>query len=148
MNRPYKPGLGKRLLARFYHLRGMVHRHLGNLQGDLEEYRSAVGDFTCALGLDPRLVQALYDRALLRWRELSDGVGAEADLTKVLEMEPQRTEAWFNRAFARQVAGDLPGALADFLRYLEEGDDPMWREISRRQVEVLRSSAVAGKEAR
>lgn len=38
-----------RLTARFYHLRGMAHRHLGHLQGDREEYRLAVADFTRAV---------------------------------------------------------------------------------------------------
>ncbi len=117
----------------------MAHRHLGHLQGDREEYRWAVADFTRALCYDPDFVQALYDRALLLWRELNDGAGAELDLTRVLELEPERAEAWFNRAFARRSVGDTPGAIADFERYLERGDDPEWREISQRQIRILRT---------
>lgn len=129
----------QRLVARLYHLRGMAHRHLGHLQGDLEEYRQAVADFTRAIQLDPGFVQALYDRALLLWRELADGAQAEQDLTLVIELSPERTEAWFNRAFARQLVGDTGGALADFKQYLAQGEDPQWREISQRQVAVLQT---------
>ncbi len=132
-------GLWHRLLARLYHLRGMAHRHLGHLQGDVEEYRWAVVDFTQALRHDPGFVQARYDRALLLWRELGDGVSAEQDLTQVLELDPERVEAWFNRAHARRLRGDTEGAIADFERYLAEGDDPEWRGICQRQVRILRS---------
>lgn len=128
-----------RLLARLYYLRGLLHRHAGHRRADWAAYRRAADDFDRAIRLDPDFVQALYDRGLLRWREFSDGKGAEADLTRVIELEPGRVEAWFNRALARQVIGDVEGALADFETYLEKGTDPMWREISRRQAENLRA---------
>lgn len=130
-------GMIHRLLARFYHLRGMTWRHWGHRYNDPSAYHRAEHDFTRAVEMLPTFVQALYDRGLLRWRELADGEGAEADLTRVLELDPKRAEAWFNRALAREVIGDLAGAVADFRRYLSEGDDPQWQEISRRQIAVL-----------
>nr|BAL56610.1 tetratricopeptide repeat domain protein [uncultured prokaryote] len=129
-------------LACFYHLRGMTWRYWGHWHHDPLAYRRAERDFSRAVDLLPTFVQALYDRGLLRWRELGDGAGAEADLTRVLELEPGRTEAWFNRAMAREVIGDLSGAVADFRRYLSEGDDPQWREISQRQIAVLEAWSV------
>jgi len=132
----------RQLLARFYHLRGMTWRHWGHLYNDPVAYRQAEQDFTRAVEILPTFAQALYDRGLLRWRELGDGAGAEADLTRVLELDPKRAEAWFNRALAREVCGDLPGAVADFRRYLAEGDDPQWREISRRQIAVLEGAGI------
>ena len=132
-----------RLLARFYYALGAAHRHWGHRWASPREYRRAVVDFTRAIWLDPGFVQALYDRGLLLWRELADGEGAERDLTRVLELDPERVEAWFNRALARQVMGDIAGALADFERYLEVGEDPMWREISRRQVDILRGMVLS-----
>ena len=138
-----------RLLARFYHARGAAHRHWGHRWADPREYHRAVADFTRAIRLDPEFVQAIYDRGLLLWRELADGEGAVRDLTRVIELEPERAEAWFNRALARQVMGDVEGALADFERYLEVGEDPMWREISRRQAENLQGMVVPeGEEGR
>ncbi|MGQ9523166.1 MAG: tetratricopeptide repeat protein, partial [Anaerolineae bacterium] len=109
-------------------------------------YRRAERDFTRALEILPTFVQALYDRGLLRWRELADGKGAEEDLTRVLELDPKRTEAWFNRALAREVTGDLAGAVADFRRYLSEGADPQWREISRRQIAVIETGSTQEEE--
>ncbi len=129
----------RKLLAWFYHRRGMAFRHWGHQYGDEESYRQAERDFSRAIALEPTFAQALYDRGLLRWRELGDGVGAEADLTRVLELKPDWAEARFNRALAREVAGNLAGALADFQCYLTEGCDPQWQEISRRQIAVLQT---------
>lgn len=131
----------RQLLARFYHLRGMTWRHWGHQYNDPAAYRRAEWDFTRAIEILPTFVQALYDRGLLRWRELGDGKGAEADLTRVLELDPKRAEAWFNRALAREVIGDLTGAIADFRQYLSKGNDPQWREISRRQIAVLEAGS-------
>jgi len=127
-----------RLWARFYHLRGMAHRHLGHLQGDRVEYRLAVADFTRAIQRDGQFVQALYDRGLVLWRELGQGTQAALDLSRVIELAPERTEAWFNRAFARQMMGDSRGAVADFEHYQAHGVDPMWQEIAERQLRNLR----------
>lgn len=120
----------------------MAHRHWGHRLADRREYELAVTDFTRALQLDPGFVDALYDRGLVYWRDLSDGDRAVQDLTRVVELEPQRWEAWFNRAFARQLQGDGDGAIADFAQYLKEGSDPMWREICQRQMADL--TALAG----
>lgn len=132
----------RKLLARFYHLRGMVYRHWGHQYGDQEAYRQAEQDFTRAIALEPAFADALYARGLLRWRELADGTGAVEDLTQVLELKPEWAEAWFNRAMAREVMGDLAGALADFHRYLAEGHDPQWREISQRQIALLQDAVI------
>lgn len=124
----------------------MAHRHWGHRLADRREYELAVTDFTRALQLDPGFVDALYDRGLVYWRDLSDGDRAAQDLTRVVELEPQRWEAWFNRAFARQLQGDSDGAIADFAQYLREGSDPMWREICQRQMADLAALAASGRE--
>lgn len=139
MNNKIRAGLGQRLAAYFYHRRGAVHRHLGHLHGDRDEYCLAVADLDRAIRLNPNLVQALYDRGLLLWRELNDGPQAERDLTAVIQLDPERAEAWFNRAFARQLTGNAAGALADLAHYLACGSDPMWREICQSQIEILQT---------
>lgn len=111
-----------------------------------EHYAFAVSDFTRALELDASHTQALYDRGLLYWRELSDSRQAERDLTRVLREEPERTEAWFTRGMVRVTLDNTTGAIADFERYLEEGEDAMWREISERQVALLRTPGAGGEE--
>lgn len=127
------------LQARFYHWRGDLHRYLGNLHGDREEYRLAVGDFTRAIELSPDFAQAYYDRGLLYWRELGDPQRAVRDLTRVIELKPARAEAWFNRALAFQTLGDAVSASADYEHYLAVGRDPEWRAISQRRLQDLRS---------
>src|SRR5204863_2680405 len=52
------------------------------------------------------------NRALAR-QGLSDFAGAVADLTRVLELDPSCTRAYFMRARARELAGDAAGAKAD-----------------------------------
>lgn len=136
------------LIARFYHLRGIAHRYWGNRLMNRAHHLSAIDDFTHALELDATFTQALYDRGMLYWRELSDPQLAKRDLTLVLRLEPERTDAWFIRAMVHQTLGDTTGAAADFQRYLQEGTDPMWREISERQVTILHTlrAAEEGKE--
>ena len=128
----------RQVLIYFYYWRGMTHRHLGHLYGGRREYRRAVADFTRALRIDPHLVSGLYDRAIVLWRELGDGAGAERDLSRVIELDSERSEAWFSRAFARQAQGDTSGAISDLEHYLTIGTDKMWREISRQQIDELR----------
>lgn len=127
------------LRSRFYHWRGDLHRFLGHLHGDREEYRLAVADFTRAIELMPDFGQAYYDRGLLYWRELGEAEQAARDLTRVIELKPTRAEAWFNRALAFQTLGDTANAIADYEHYLAVGRDPEWRAISRRRLQDLRS---------
>lgn len=148
MNTQIRAGLGQRLAAYFYYRRGVAHRYVGHLHGDQGEYRLAVADLDRAVRLNPNFVQALYDRGLLLWRELDDGPQAVRDLTAVIELDPERVEAWFNRAFARQLIGDTAGSLADLAHYLACGSDPMWREICQSQIEILQTSPQASPAAK
>ena len=140
MGNPTRLSAWRRLLSRFYHLRGTAHRYWGSRLSDAAEYEQAAADFGRALALDPNLVQALYDRGLLYWRELGAPHQAIRDLTRVIEAEPGRADAWFHRALARQMLNDTAGAIVDFEHYLGEGTDQMWLEISRRQLEVLQTA--------
>ncbi|MGD1993717.1 MAG: tetratricopeptide repeat protein [Anaerolineae bacterium] len=127
------------LLSRFYYLRGRGHSYWGNRLMSTEEYRQALEDYTRALEFDPAFIQALYDRGRLYWREFADAARAVRDLSRVMELDPERADAHFNRALARQLTNDVAGAIADFEHYLSEGTDPMRREISQRQLALLRA---------
>jgi tetratricopeptide (TPR) repeat protein len=144
MGNPTRLSAWRRFLSRFYHLRGTAHRDWGSRLSDAAEYERAVADFDRALASDPNLVQALYDRGLLYWRELAEPRRADQDLTRVIELEPGRADAWFHRALARQMSNDTAGAILDFEHYLREGTDQMWLEISRRQLAVLRTAPHGG----
>lgn len=128
------------LLSRFYYLRGRGHSYWGNRLMSTDQYRQALADYTRALSFDPTFTQALYDRGRLYWREFAEAERAVRDLTGVVELDPGRVDARFNRALARQMTHDVAGAIADFEHYLSAGDDPMRREISQRQLILLQAS--------
>ncbi len=137
----------KRLLARFYHLRGQVHRHWGNSNTDLAEHELAVDDFTRAIACDPNYAAAYFSRGVLYWRELRNMYRAIRDLTRVLELDPGCAEALFNRAIAHQMRGDHAEAIADFQLYLQEGHDSFWLDSAARQLDLLQQ-VVAERDAR
>lgn len=124
-------------VARWYHLRGAAHRHLGNARGDTWEHWAAVEDFTRALTLDPTFAQAYLDRGILYWRELNHPRKAIQDLTMALTLDPQLHEARFNRGIAHQQLGEIAEALADFRAYLEHGTHPHWREYAQQMLHEL-----------
>ncbi len=129
----------RKVMARFYHLRGETHRHFGNTSGsDLAEHQLAVNDFSRAIELDPDYAEAYFSRGVLYWRELRNAYRAIRDMTRVLELAPQWAEALFNRAMAYQIRGDHEQAIADLERYLVEGGNPYWRESAERQLGLLR----------
>ncbi len=48
-----------------------------------------------------------------------DLVGAIADYSKAIELDPKDTIAYFNRGGAKQMKGDLDGAIADYSKAIE-----------------------------
>jgi len=137
----------RRLLARFYHLRGATHRHWGNVNADRAEHEWAVDDFSRAIELDPDYVTAYFNRGVLYWRELRNAYRAIRDMTRVLDLAPHWAEALFNRAMAYQMRGDHEHAMADLEQYLITGHDPYWRGSAERQLGLLREM-VAERNAR
>ena len=128
----------RKVIARFYHLRGATHRHFGNTGTDLAEHQLAVNDFSRAIELDPDYAEAYFSRGVLYWRELRNAYRAIRDMTRVLELAPQWAEALFNRAMAYQIRGDHAQAIADLEQYLVEGSNSYWRESAERQLGLLR----------
>ncbi len=134
----YRAPWTKRLLARFYHLRGSAHRHFGNSNTDLGNYQLAVDDFSRAVECDPNYAAAYFSRGVLYWREFRNTHRAIRDMTRVLELDPRCHEAWFNRAIAYQMRGENEQAIADLEQYLAVGRDPYWRDSAQRQLDLLR----------
>ena len=128
-----------RLRAALYFWRGNVHRHFGNLSGEQREYQAAVDDFSKALELHAVYVPALYSRGVLYWRELANYYRAVKDLTRVIELAPQWHEAWFNRALAHQMRGEIPEAIADYEHYLTLPGKPKWRISAETQLEMIKA---------
>lgn len=125
------------LRARFYNMRGVGHRYLGNKHADLDEYDRAIQDFGKAIALDPSYAEAYYNRGVLYWREFGNHYRAIRDLTRVIELAPHWAEAHFNRGLAYKLHGDRSQAIADFQRYLEIGRDAFWLGAAERQLREL-----------
>jgi predicted Zn-dependent protease len=70
-----------------------------------------VADLDRAIEEDPTNALAFFNRAVAR--VLTDPEQAEADLTRVLELEPQKAAAWEMRASLRASRNDFAGAVAD-----------------------------------
>ena len=131
-------------MSRFFCMLADVHRHFGNLYGNQEEHWSAIENYTRAIALDEGYTQAYYSRGVLYWREIGNYYRAVQDLSQVLELDPDRTEAYFNRGLAYKLRRDPQKAVADFERYLLEGQEEFWREAARRQLAELREAEAGG----
>jgi tetratricopeptide (TPR) repeat protein len=124
-------------LARFYRRWADVHRHYGNLYGNVQEHWAAVEYYTRAIVLDPGYAQAYFSRGVLYWREISDPARAIVDLGRAIELDPEWSDAYLNRGLALKLHGDLTQAITDFERYLETGQDEFWRDAARGQIDEL-----------
>lgn len=131
------------VVSRIYRRLADAHRHFGNMYGNVQEHRAAVGNYTRAVHLDPAYHQALFSRGLVYWRELREYQQAIQDLTRVLELDPSWAEAYFNRAIAYRLQGEPENAIADLERYLAEGSDEGWLASAERQLAELRMEAKA-----
>ena len=127
----------KYMIARWYHLVGATHRHIGNAYGLRVQYEAAVDDFTRALCWDPNFAQAYLDRGILYWRELDHPRRAILDLTTAVTIDPNLSEALFNRGVAYQQLREYAEAIADFQAYLSEGKHPYWRRYAETMVREL-----------
>ena len=126
------------LLSRFLRRLADAHRHFGNDYRNRKEYLAAVANYTRAVHLDPSYADAFFSRGVLYWRELGQYEPAIRDLTRVLELDPSYTKAYLNRGLAHKMRQETDKAIADFERYLEEGQDDFWLETARRQLAELR----------
>ena len=142
MAAPHRPHPINRLRAAWYFWRGNFHRHFGNLTGEQREYQAAVDNFSKAIELYTAYVPALYSRGVLYWRELANYYRAVKDLTRVIELAPQQYEAWFNRALAHQMRGEIPEAIADYEHYLTLPGKAKWRVSAETQLEMIKAVEV------
>ena len=126
------------VLSRFYRRLADAHRHYGNLYGDRREHQSAVENYTRAVIRDPAYCEAYYSRGVLYWRELGDAGRAVRDLSRALELDSSRAEAYLNRALAFKLQGEPDRAIADLEQYLAVGTDLFWLESAARQLAELR----------
>jgi tetratricopeptide (TPR) repeat protein len=109
----------RRVAARAVHMQGSLHRNFGNQSSFRREHQAALRCFSRAYALDPGFDRALFDRAVLLWRELGDLEAALADFDALLQENPGNQSALLNRAMALQENGRYQAALTDLEVYLQ-----------------------------
>lgn len=123
---------------------GGLHRYFGNQNSIQHEFRRAIYYFGRAYEVNPAMQSARLARATILWRELEDVEEALAELDAMLTIDPDYGEARFNRALARQEAGQYEGALEDLDAYLARhgGEDyaPSARRMRTLLQELLQDS--------
>lgn len=124
-------------MSRLYRRLADAHRHFGNIYGNVEEHHAAVEAYSRAILHDAAYTQAFFSRGLVYWRELGNYERAIKDLTRVLELDPDWADAYFNRAIAYRMRGESASAIADLEHYLNEGTDEFWLASAQRQLAEL-----------
>jgi tetratricopeptide (TPR) repeat protein len=109
----------------------------GTLYLKRKAYEDGLKDFDAAVKLGPDIGEAHVNRgaALVGLRRFAE---ARAELDRGLELHPSEPEkAYFNRATARELLGDVAGAYADYTKAVElaPGWQPPLDELKRFKVE-------------
>jgi len=87
----------------------------GRVSDALDEYKTAIDQYTALLGKPTSQVEFNYGRALFnlkRYREAASAFG------RALELDPRDHDLYVQRAFALQNAGDYQSAKQDYQQYL------------------------------
>jgi len=90
----------------------------GNLRAQQSDYDGAISDYTRAIEIDPRNVDAYTNRGNSRATK-HDLDGAISDYTNAIEINSRFAPAYYNRGLAREGKNDSDGAIADFTKAIE-----------------------------
>lgn len=90
-----------------------------------QDYRAAIQDYSCALALNPRSLDALFGRAY-SYYELKDYDRSLADYTLYVELDPLEGPAWSNLGNIYYIKGDYGRAKFNYLKALDLRGDSKW----------------------
>ena len=94
-----------------YYYRGIYREEMGDLQGALEDYTSAIQS-------DPEHAEAYNNRGAIR-KIQGDFAGAMVDFSNAIRLNPSSPEGYANRGVIRQAQNDLERAAQDLTKALE-----------------------------
>lgn len=111
---------GEPNFARTFYERGLNHARY-------HRYADALDDYSRAIKLDPKFVDAYFSRSSVYASDLPiverDYAKAAADLTSILEIVPRDFSARFNRALCYEQLRQYDEAIGDYSTIIEEGAD-------------------------
>jgi Flp pilus assembly protein TadD len=87
----------------------------GRVRDAIDEYKTAIDQYTSLLGQPTSQIEFNYGLALFnsrRYREAASAFG------RALDLDPSDHDAYAHRAFALQNAGDFQSAKQDYQQYL------------------------------
>lgn len=84
----------------------------------IEDYNSAIENFSQAINLNPNNAQAYSNQGLAR-AALGDRQGALKDFNQALHLDPKLVTAYYNRGFIRFKLQDHQAAIEDFNQAIE-----------------------------
>lgn len=90
----------------------------GNAKVKSKDYRGAIVDYNRAIEINPRYVEAYFQRALSK-SDLKDTKGAIEDYTKVIELQPDHAQAYVGIGIEKDVLKDYVGAIASYSKAIE-----------------------------
>ncbi len=134
-----RPSLWGRIRAHWWYVWGLSLCYYGNLSQERSFYRSGVESFGRTLQLWPTYGAALYQRGLIRGRELGEHSAAIADLGQASELRPDWADPYLQRGLFHRFHGDPRDAIADLERYVQLAEMGYWRDEARRQIDILRA---------
>lgn len=95
----------------FYNNRGIIHR-------EIEDYESAIKDFSKAIRINPRIAGPYYNKGISLFK-LAEYEDAIEEFNKSIELEPNFTNAYLNRGNCFNSLGKIDEAIDDFSKSLE-----------------------------
>ena len=90
----------------------------GNTKRKKGDHEGAIADYTKAIEINPKYVDAYIWRGLAKHSK-GDYDGAIADYTKAIEIDPKCAGAYINLGNAKYHKGDYDAAIADYTRAIE-----------------------------
>jgi tetratricopeptide (TPR) repeat protein len=122
--------------ARGYYERGLARQARREVEG-------ALADYSRAVELDPRSLDAWFTRGCL-YAETKEYTRAIADMTRVIAIKPGDYPALFNRALYHESLGEYDQAIADYSRVLG-GDADFSRSGSGREADLAHAYHYRGR---
>ena len=108
--------------SNFYGQTAQDYFKQGNQKYLKNDFGAADKDFTKAIELNPKYVDAYINRGRLRHNKLKDDKAAIKDFDKVIELDPKNADAYFYRANAYRNLKEFKKACADWTKAAELGN--------------------------